>query len=275
MYGQSKNVRPVRANILGTQRPSGLATVRPNAVTSTEVLKQEAIERARQLAALQEQIATAQKALQLSIQKNVPSVRPTLQQSHYLPATSGITKESQVEPRENVPNPYFDPQLKPEGKLRKPRALNFVERGKYEAEAQKMRAREQLEQLQKQIAESAKKAGMESVVDIDISTLQETVPDIEWWDSVILNEPTYDHLETMVKYEAITHYIQHPISLKSQHESISTTPRPIMLTTKETKKLRRQRRLANEKEKQDKIRMGLIPPPEPKGKKEPLNIMSF
>jgi U4/U6 small nuclear ribonucleoprotein PRP3 len=79
----------------------------------------------------------------------------------------------------------------------------------------------------------------------------------------------------MVKYEAITHYIQHPISLKSQHESISTTPRPIMLTTKETKKLRRQRRLANEKEKQDKIRMGLIPPPEPKGKKEPLNIMSF
>ncbi len=39
----------------------------------------------------------------------------------------------------------------------------------------------------------------------------------------------------------------------------------VMLTTKERKKLRRQNRTEALKEQQEKIRLGLLPPPEPKG----------
>ena len=40
---------------------------------------------------------------------------------------------------------------------------------------------------------------------------------------------------------------------------------PVMLTKKEQKKLRRQTRNEAQKELQEKIRLGLVPPPEPKG----------
>jgi len=39
----------------------------------------------------------------------------------------------------------------------------------------------------------------------------------------------------------------------------------VMLTKAERKKLRRQNRTEAQKELQEKIRLGLIPPPEPKG----------
>lgn len=40
---------------------------------------------------------------------------------------------------------------------------------------------------------------------------------------------------------------------------------PVYLTKKERKKLRRQNRQENQKEVTEKIRLGLMPPPEPKG----------
>ena len=40
----------------------------------------------------------------------------------------------------------------------------------------------------------------------------------------------------------------------------------VMLTAKERKKMRRQNRAESLKEEQEKIRLGLLPPPEPKGK---------
>ena len=51
---------------------------------------------------------------------------------------------------------------------------------------------------------------------------------------------------------------------------VSAEPReevqiPVMLTKGEQKKLRRQTRTEAQKEVQEKIRLGLVPPPEPKG----------
>ena len=40
---------------------------------------------------------------------------------------------------------------------------------------------------------------------------------------------------------------------------------PVYLTKRERKKLRRQTRLANQKDVQEKVRLGLLPAPEPKG----------
>ena len=49
-------------------------------------------------------------------------------------------------------------------------------------------------------------------------------------------------------------------------EPAETVKIAVMLTKKERKKLRRQNRTEAQKEEQEKIRLGLMPPPEPKGK---------
>jgi len=89
-----------------------------------------------------------------------------------------------------------------------------------------------------------------------------------------LPNKTYDDIKNgQVKIETedslITHYIQHPVPIEPPNEAAraaSAKPRPLMLTTKERKRLRRQRRAELLKEKQDKIRLGLLPPDAPKVK---------
>lgn len=67
--------------------------------------------------------------------------------------------------------------------------------------------------------------------------------------------------------EVITHLIQHPVELKPPGESNQVTALPVMLTKTERKKMRTQRRKAEEKERQEKIRLGLMEAPAPKVKK--------
>jgi U4/U6 small nuclear ribonucleoprotein PRP3 len=52
----------------------------------------------------------------------------------------------------------------------------------------------------------------------------------------------------------ITLYVEHPVPLDPPAEAPPPAPRPLMLTPKELKKLRTQRRQAREKEKQELIR---------------------
>ena len=65
----------------------------------------------------------------------------------------------------------------------------------------------------------------------------------------------------------ITSYVQHPVAIEPPQDKLAPPPKPMYLTQKETKKLRRQRRMAEMKEEQAKIRLGLVPPPPPKVKK--------
>lgn len=62
----------------------------------------------------------------------------------------------------------------------------------------------------------------------------------------------------------ITLLIQHPIPLPPPGEKNKPAPKPLKLTTKEQKKLRKQRRAAELQDHQDRVRMGLIPPDAPK-----------
>jgi len=97
---------------------------------------------------------------------------------------------------------------------------------------------------------------------------------VEWWDAPFLPNKTYDDFfNDQAKLESedslITIYVQHPVPIEPPNEAAhaaSSKPRPLMLTTKERKKLRRQRRRELLKEKQDKIRLGLLPPDAPKVK---------
>jgi U4/U6 small nuclear ribonucleoprotein PRP3 len=74
-----------------------------------------------------------------------------------------------------------------------------------------------------------------------------------------------DHLDLTGLENIITPYVQHPVPIKSPGEPTAQPPRQLMLTKRESKKLRRQKRLEAQKDKQDKIRLGLLPPEQPKG----------
>lgn len=67
-----------------------------------------------------------------------------------------------------------------------------------------------------------------------------------------------------LKMDKITMYIEHPQPIEPPAEPAPPPPQPLKLTKKEQKKLRTQRRLAKEKDRQEMIRQGLIEPPKPK-----------
>lgn len=59
-------------------------------------------------------------------------------------------------------------------------------------------------------------------------------------------------------------YVEHPRPIDPPAEPAPPPPQPLKLTKKEQKKLRTQRRLAKERDRQEMIRQGLIEPPKPK-----------
>ena len=81
---------------------------------------------------------------------------------------------------------------------------------------------------------------------------------------------SYDCLEKLNENELIekikiTRLIEHPVQMKAPTQSDKKVAPAVMLTAKERKKIRRQNRAEALKEEQEKIRLGLIAPPEPKG----------
>ena len=72
-------------------------------------------------------------------------------------------------------------------------------------------------------------------------------PETEWWDAEL---------------GEITRLVEHPVPAKTAE--ISSKPEEARLTPKEMKKLRKLKRQEKVKEIQDKIRMGVLPPPPPK-----------
>ena len=60
-------------------------------------------------------------------------------------------------------------------------------------------------------------------------------------------------------------YVQHPIPILAPGEKSKVQLKPLMLTSKEQKKLRKQKRSAELQDKRDRIRMGLVAPDAPKG----------
>ncbi|KAL7107865.1 hypothetical protein ACP275_06G081000 [Erythranthe tilingii] len=66
--------------------------------------------------------------------------------------------------------------------------------------------------------------------------------------------------------EKMTIYVEHPRPIEPPAEPAPPPPQPLKLTKKEQKKLRTQRRLAREKDRQEMIRLGVLEPPKPKVK---------
>ncbi|KAG0300606.1 hypothetical protein BGZ98_009046 [Dissophora globulifera] len=173
-------------------------------------------------------------------------------------------------------NPYYDPHLSAGPRERRARPLKFAPKGKFKSIANQMRAEQRIQQLRKEIEQGGQANVQEEDLQVkDGFTKRDVLKDgIEWWDAGFLPNKTYDdfeqgHARIETEDSLITHYIQHPVAIDPPNEAAHAAggkPRPLMLTTKERKKLRRQRRKELLKEKQDKIRLGLLPPDAPKVK---------
>lgn len=173
-------------------------------------------------------------------------------------------------------NPYFDNSLGGQTatlKSRNSRQLVFNQKGKYIQQANALRRQAALEAMKKRIAESSRKIGIDEDLDTEKKFLVEAPPELEWWDVGIVDGDSYDDLDKPNKIKIdtpdsiITVYIQHPVLQEPPQEKIMPAPKPMFLTAKEQAKLRRQRRMADLKEQQAKIRLGLEPAPPPKVKK--------
>ncbi|KDQ10298.1 hypothetical protein BOTBODRAFT_164051 [Botryobasidium botryosum FD-172 SS1] len=178
------------------------------------------------------------------------------------PYTSGAASVAETSGFEGAP------------KERAGRGFKFNQKGKYVNLANQMRQEAQLEALKQRIAESARKAGLDSEFEtLEKNIRREPPPDVEWWDAALLPNKSYSDLDLPeglaglnIRNESspITIYVQHPIAIPAPWDKFTVGAKPLMLTKKEQKKLRKQRRQAEQQDKQDRVRMGLIPPDPPK-----------
>ncbi|WVW80025.1 hypothetical protein I302_101998 [Kwoniella bestiolae CBS 10118] len=155
--------------------------------------------------------------------------------------------------------------------MRRSKKLQFSRAGKYVAQGEALRNEQKMEELRQRIAEASRRAGLDSEFDtLERSLKRQPPPEVEWWDKAILPEGKgYEDLESAVEFmtthqdSLITHLIQHPIPIAAPSDK-KQPERGLMLTKKEQKKMRRQRRQAELEDKRDRIKMGLLPPDPPK-----------
>ena len=178
--------------------------------------------------------------------------------------------------RDRRSNPYFDESLASQpsgGQQRHSRQLVFNQKGKYIQQANALRRQAALEAMKKRIAEQTRKAGIDEDMDVEKNYAVEEPPEVEWWDEGLVDGKNYDDIEDAAKLKLntpdtiVTEYIQHPVALEPPQDGHIPEAKPMFLTSREQAKLRRQRRMAELKEMQAKIRLGLVPAPPPKVKK--------
>ncbi|CAO2816527.1 unnamed protein product [Amaranthus hypochondriacus] len=194
--------------------------------------------------------------------------------------------ELEVDPEKN---PHFDPRMGiDKNKLLRPKRMTFqfVEEGKWSRDAESIKLKSQFGEAQaKELkAKQAQLAKAKAEPNINPNLIEvservitkekpkEPIPEVEWWDVPLLRSGDYADIasggtfEEKVKMDKITIYVEHPRPIEPPAEPAPPKPQPLKLTKKEQKKLRTQRRLAKEKDRQEMIKQGLIEPPKPKVK---------
>ena len=170
--------------------------------------------------------------------------------------------EERLEPEVKARNPYLS-TLGVRDQKRNHRikpVLAFVEKGKFTAEAERARKLAEIELLKCQIERAKSRTILDSELVDEHSIARYTVPDVEWWD--IPFKQTYS--DDDINYEPITNLVHHPVHLDPVDSATITISQDVFLTAKERKRMRRLRRLDEQKEKQEQIRLGLQPQDEPK-----------
>ncbi|XP_028327567.1 U4/U6 small nuclear ribonucleoprotein Prp3 [Gouania willdenowi] len=167
---------------------------------------------------------------------------------------------------------YFDQRVTVNAAQRARKGFKFHEQGRFEKIAQRIRTKAQLERLQNEISQAAKKTGIQASTKLALIAPKKEigegeVPSIEWWDSFIL--PSYIDITSETDFEdlelfGVTNLVEHPAQISPPVDADKPVTLGVYLTKKEQKKLRRQTRRETQKELQERVRLGLMPPPEPK-----------
>ncbi|XP_055084187.1 U4/U6 small nuclear ribonucleoprotein Prp3 [Periophthalmus magnuspinnatus] len=199
---------------------------------------------------------------------------PTLKANIRAVKREQFRQQLKEKPGEELESTFFDNRvnLAPAQRIRK--GFKFHEQGRFEKIAQRIRTKAQLEKLQNEIAQAARKTGIQASTKLALIAPKKElgegeVPHIEWWDSYIL--PTNKEYASETKFEelelfGVTNLVEHPAQMKppGKFDMDKAVTLGVYLTKKEQKKLRRQTRREGQKELQEKVRLGLMPPPEPK-----------
>lgn len=167
---------------------------------------------------------------------------------------------------------FFDPRVSMRPSIKVKRPFKFHDQGKFIQLAQRERAKARLEKLQCEISQVAKKTGISSAAKLaqleqrEMKVITDECPDVEWWDAIVLQGNRYPEEDEIpkLKDDYITRLIEHPLEVRCPSDPLKPVTLEVFLTKKERKKLRRMNRREAWKEKQEKIRLGLEPPPEPK-----------
>lgn len=124
-------------------------------------------------------------------------------------------------PEEIQDTHFFDNRIGVKPAMRGKRALKFHEPGKFQQLAERMRMKTQLEKLQNEISQIARKTGISSATKLALiapktEALSEDVPNIEWWDSVILTGIGYpnESESATTKSLTITNLVEHPTQMR-------------------------------------------------------------
>jgi U4/U6 small nuclear ribonucleoprotein PRP3 len=201
--------------------------------------------------------------------------KPILPKFSSIKANQKLVKEEKVQIKKEfgfeepeILNPYLQPADSSFVNTKRRKELKFNEPGKYIQLANEIRTQEKLTKLKEEIEESARKAGLERELELVSNTAirNDPPPSVEWWDSKLIPNDSYDRFDFQHIFAGglINNLVQHPVPIDPPGEGPSPAPRPLMLTKKEQKKLRRQNRLETQREKQDRIRLGLLPPEQPR-----------
>ncbi|NXU79050.1 PRPF3 protein, partial [Oreotrochilus melanogaster] len=123
-------------------------------------------------------------------------------------------------------NTYFDPRVSITPAQRQKRTFKFHEKGKFEKIAQRLRTKAQLEKLQAEISQAARKTGIHTSTKLALITPKKElkegeIPEIEWWDSYIIPNGLDLKGGTSSKkdeYFGITNLVEHPAQLNPPAE---------------------------------------------------------
>lgn len=197
---------------------------------------------------------------------------PTLKANIRAVKREQFRQQLKEKPGEELESSFFDNRVNAVPAQRARKGFKFHEQGRFEKIAQRIRTKSQLEKLQNEIAQAARKTGIQASTKLALIAPKKElgegeVPHIEWWDSYIL--PSNKEYASDAKFESlelfgVTNLVEHPAQLKPPVDTDKPVTLGVYLTKKEQKKLRRQTRREGQKEVQEKVRLGLMPPPEPK-----------
>lgn len=158
---------------------------------------------------------------------SMPTLAPTLKANIRAKKKESFNKVSQPNDKQQQDEglKFFDDRITIKPSVRNKRALRFHEPGKFQQMAEKMRMKSQLEKLQNEISQIARKTGISSATKLALiapkqDSHADDVPQMEWWDSVILANDlsTLDGDKIAIRESAISNLIEHPTQMKPPSE---------------------------------------------------------